>query len=85
MFVSLGIAFLINHYFHLFAPVELVILGIALFWGGFFGDLSESALKRTCGVKDSGATLPGIGGIMDLLDSLIINAPLFYLFIILTS
>ena len=58
-----------------------ILLGILLFWGGFFGDLSESALKRITGIKDSGAIIPGIGGVLDLIDSLLLNAPLFYLFI----
>jgi phosphatidate cytidylyltransferase len=60
-----------------------IIAGILLFWGGFFGDLAESAFKRTCRVKDSGNILPGMGGVYDLLDSFIFNAPLFYFCIIL--
>ncbi len=63
----------------LFLPL---IVGIFLFWGGFFGDLAESALKRTCGVKDAGNILPGMGGVCDLLDSFIFNAPLFYFYIL---
>jgi phosphatidate cytidylyltransferase len=55
------------------------ILGVLLFIGGFIGDLSESVLKRMTGVKDSGAVIPGIGGALDLTDSLFINAPLFYI------
>jgi phosphatidate cytidylyltransferase len=60
-----------------------IFLGIILFVGGFAGDLAESALKRIAGVKDSGKIIPGIGGVLDLLDSLIINAPLFFLLLVL--
>ncbi|MHB9057072.1 MAG: phosphatidate cytidylyltransferase [Paludibacteraceae bacterium] len=59
-----------------------VLLGIVLFFGGFAGDLVESVLKRTCGVKDSGNTIPGMGGFFDFLDSLLLNAPLFFLYML---
>ena len=54
------------------------IIGVILFFGGMVGDLAESSLKRTCNVKDSGHFLPGIGGLFDLVDSLIFNSFVFY-------
>jgi len=53
----------------LFCIVSGVVLGI----GSFFGDLTESALKRRCNIKDSGNYIPGMGGALDVLDSFIYN------------
>ena len=62
-------------------PMHAVILGVILSSTAVIGDLIESLFKREAGVKDSGNFFPGIGGILDLLDSLLFNAPIMYLYL----
>lgn len=54
-----------------------VISGVVLALGSFAGDLTESALKRAAGIKDSANIIPGMGGVFDVLDSFIYNGVLF--------
>jgi len=61
--------------------LHAVILGVVLSVCAVVGDLIESIFKREAGVKDSGRFFPGIGGILDLLDSLLFNAPIMYLYL----
>ena len=61
--------------------VHAAILGVLLSTAAVVGDLIESIFKREAGGKDSGQFFPGIGGILDLLDSLLFNAPLMYLYL----
>lgn len=63
------------------SPSDAVILGILLTVTGLLGDLFESAIKRRTGVKDSGGILPGHGGMLDRLDSLLFTAPTFYYYV----
>jgi phosphatidate cytidylyltransferase len=56
-----------------------LILGLLAGIAGCLGDLGESALKRSAGVKDSGFLIPGRGGVLDSIDSLSLAAPVFYL------
>ena len=60
------------------AAVLAVLCGLV----GQIGDLSESALKRDLGVKDSGAVIPGHGGVLDRIDSLLFSAPIAYYYIL---
>ena len=62
-------------------PLHAVVLGVVLSATAVIGDLIESLFKREAGVKDSGSIFPGIGGILDLLDSLLFNAPIMYLYL----
>ena len=56
-----------------------VLFGFLAAWVGLFGDLVASALKRDAAIKDSSRILPGLGGLVDTLDSLLLTAPLAWL------
>lgn len=58
-----------------------VILGVVLSVAGMTGDLAESLLKRASMIKDSGSTVPGVGGALDVVDSVLFVAPLFYAYV----
>ncbi|MGB4586963.1 MAG: phosphatidate cytidylyltransferase [Rectinemataceae bacterium] len=61
-------------------PVAILFLGLLMGVSVILGDLVESALKRSAGVKDSSALVPGRGGFLDSFDSLLFSAPIFALF-----
>lgn len=56
----------------------VLLYGVLVGVGGVLGDLAESLLKRSAGVKDSSSWMPGFGGVLDLLDSILFAAPVAY-------
>lgn len=66
-------------------PALAAVLGALFYLGGLLGDLSVSALKRAAEVKDSGNLVPGMGGVLDVVDSLLLNAPLGLLLLLLNG
>lgn len=62
-----------------------IILGLLLPLISVVGDLAESVVKRDASIKDSGSTIPGIGGALDLIDSILFTAPVLYFYLQFTA
>jgi phosphatidate cytidylyltransferase len=78
---ALLMALLAHFWFFRELPLKYILpLSVIMTLVGILGDLSESALKRGAGAKDAANILPGHGGILDRLDSLLFNAPVIYYF-----
>jgi len=58
-----------------------IVLGVAIAAVGIVGDLFESLLKRSVGMKNASAVIPGHGGVLDRIDALLFAAPVFYVFV----
>jgi phosphatidate cytidylyltransferase len=57
---------------------EIVLFGFVVYLASVLGDLTESLIKRDAGIKDSGTAIPGHGGVLDLLDAMLITIPAAY-------
>ncbi|WP_430909448.1 phosphatidate cytidylyltransferase [Maribacter sp. 2-571] len=76
---ALGASYVLAMYESSISVGQWIALAAVIVFAGNLGDLVESKLKRVAGVKDSGALLPGHGGMLDRLDSLVFAAPFAYL------
>jgi phosphatidate cytidylyltransferase len=86
---SLVISVVLTHFMEGRAPslsfTSSVVLGILLPLISVVGDLAESVVKRDASIKDSGHTIPGIGGVLDLIDSILFTAPVLYFYLQFTA
>jgi phosphatidate cytidylyltransferase len=85
MLASLAVSIALVHIFRIQMPGfglrDAVILGVLLPLASVVGDLAESVVKRDAQIKDSGKAIPGIGGMLDLIDSILFTAPVLYFYL----
>lgn len=81
LLASLGLFAIMPGHLSMLNWTHATVLGLLLGFAAVIGDLAESIIKRSTGVKDSGNFLPGIGGALDLVDSLLFTAPLLFFYL----
>ena len=80
---SYAFYFIAGDHIPIITAVHAGLLGLVIALVAVLGDLAESIMKRSLAVKDSGHVMPGIGGFLDLIDSVIFTAPIFYFYLLL--
>jgi len=76
--ISMALPWILRFSFPHFGVTQLLLAGLIVGAGGQLGDLAISVIKRDIGIKDMGAAIPGHGGVLDRIDSLIYSVPLFF-------
>lgn len=75
---AIAAAWILNYIFPQYNIVLLIVMAIVVVISGTLGDLVESMMKRSIGVKDSGRFMPGHGGLLDRFDSILLASPVIY-------
>ncbi|MBP5358678.1 MAG: phosphatidate cytidylyltransferase [Treponema sp.] len=85
---SIGIGIIVYKLYPEFFPgtsagslAKVILLGLSTAFSSIVGDLAESVIKRSAGAKDSGRLIPGRGGLLDSIDSILMSAPVYYVLI----
>lgn len=77
-------AYIVSIYFTELTVVNWLVIAVIIIVAGNLGDLIESLFKRSVNVKDSGAILPGHGGVLDRFDSLLLSSPFIFIYLFIT-
>ena len=79
------VAFVLSRFWDDISTRDWMLISVIVVVFGTLGDLVESLLKRNLGIKDSGAILPGHGGVLDRFDGVFISAPAVYFYLLLSN
>ena len=85
LLISIGLTKLMGGRVPALSLADSIILGLLIPLVSVVGDLAESVVKRDASIKDSGHTIPGIGGALDLIDSILFSAPVLYFYLQFTG
>jgi len=79
------VAYVLSRFWDDISTRDWMLISVIVVVFGTLGDLVESLLKRNLGIKDSGAILPGHGGVLDRFDGVFISAPAVYFYLLLSN